>query len=109
MSDSLQSLRSRLDEIDRRLIESLAERQRVVIEIAALKADPQLCLKDPAREREILARVSQLAGARGLDNYFVESLYRRILEHSVRCLSVRQSDTGSGVEFFAPDEGGSCW
>src|SRR5262249_23782560 len=108
MSDSLQSLRSRLDEIDRRLIESLAERQRVVIEIAALKADPQLCLKDPAREREILARVSQLAGARGLDNYFVESLYRRILEHSVRCQAARQSDTGSGAELVVAYQGVSA-
>jgi chorismate mutase/prephenate dehydratase len=105
MSDSLQSLRSRLDEIDRRLIESLAERQRVVIEIAALKADPQLCLKDGAREREILARVSHLAGARGLDNYFVESLYRRILEHSVRCQAARQSDTGSGAELVVAYQG----
>src|SRR5262249_25235886 len=108
MSDSLQSLRSRLDEIDRRLIESLAERQRVVIEIAALKADPQLCLKDPAREREILARVSQLAGARGLDYYFVESLYRRILEHSVRCQAARQSDTGSGAELVVAYQGVSA-
>jgi len=93
MSNSLQSLRKQLDDVDQRLIKSLAERQRVVTEIAGLKANPELPLKDGAREREVLARVSRLASARGLDNYFVESLYRRILEHSVRCQAARQTDS----------------
>jgi len=39
MSDSLKSLRNRLDDVDRRLVEALAERQRLVTEVAALKAD----------------------------------------------------------------------
>jgi chorismate mutase/prephenate dehydratase len=95
MSDSLQSLRKQLDDVDHRLIESLAERQRVVTEIAGLKANPEFPLKDGAREREVLARVSRLASARGVDNYFVESLYRRILEHSVRCQAARQTDSNA--------------
>src|SRR5205085_313586 len=65
MSDPLESLRNRIDELDRRLIEALAERQRVVTEIAGLKADPALPLRDAERERDLLSRVSALAGARG--------------------------------------------
>ena len=42
MSDSLQSLRKRLDDVDLRLIETLAERQRGVADVAAVKADPGL-------------------------------------------------------------------
>ena len=105
MSDSLHSLRKQLDDVDHRLVESLADRQRVVIEIAALKADPTLSLKDAAREREILTRVSQLAGARGLDSYFVESLYRRILKHSVRCQAARQTDGRSDTELIVAYQG----
>ena len=94
MPDSLHSIRNRLDDLDRRLVEALAERQQLVAEVAALKADPTLPLQDVERERELLARIAELARANGLDSYFVESLYRRILEHSVRFQAARQ--TGSG-------------
>ncbi len=105
MSDSLKSLRNRLDDVDRRLVEALAERQRLVTEVAALKADPALPLKDAERERELLARVSQLAGAQGLDSYFVESLYRRILEHSIRFQAARQSDARSNATLVVAYQG----
>src|SRR5437867_3725195 len=96
MSTSLDSLRTRLDALDRSLIEALAERQRVVAEVAALKADPALPLRDVERERELLARVTALADAQGLDSYFVESIYRNILEHSVRFQAARQNDATAG-------------
>src|SRR5260370_18181349 len=105
MSDSLKSLRNRLDDVDRRLVEALAERERLVTEGAALKADPALPLKDAERERELLARVSQLAGAQGLDSYFVESLYRRILEHSIRFQAARQSDARSNATLVVAYQG----
>lgn len=91
MSTSLLSLRQQLDDIDRHLVEALADRQQIITEVAALKADPALPLKDATRERDLLARVSQLAAKHGLDSYFVESLYRRILDHSVRLQAVEQT------------------
>lgn len=97
MSDSLQSLRERLDDVDRRIVGTLAERQRLVCNVAALKADPTLPLRDAVRERELLANISTLAKAEGVDGYFAESLYRRILEHSVRFQAARQSEPGAGL------------
>src|SRR6266480_1549602 len=82
MSDPLESLRNRIDELDRRLIEALAE-----------------------RERDLLSRVSALAGAQGLDSYFVESLYRRILEHSVRFQAARQDNEGRGAGLVVAYQG----
>jgi len=105
MSDPLESLRNRIDELDRRLIEALAERQRVVTEIAGLKTDPVLPLQDAERERDLLSRVSALAGAQGLDSYFVESLYRRILEHSVRFQAARQDNEGRGAGLVVAYQG----
>ncbi len=96
MSDPLQPLRERLDEVDRRVVVALAERQRLVSEVAALKADPQLPLRDAHRERELLAKISALAKAEGVDGYFVETLYRRILEHSVRFQAARQGESPGG-------------
>ena len=78
-------------------MEALAERQRLVIEVAALKADPQLPLRDAGRESELLTKISALAKAEGVDGYFVESLYRRILEHSVRFQAARQGDAGPAL------------
>lgn len=97
MSTSLDSLRIRLDALDRRLIDDLAERQRVVSAVATLKNDPALPLRDVERERELLARVSALANEQGLDSYFIESLYRNILEHSVRYQAARQNTNGAAA------------
>jgi chorismate mutase/prephenate dehydratase len=95
MSDSLQSLRKHLDDVDLRLIEALAERQRIVSDVAALKNDPSLPLQDENRERELLSRIAELADSRGLDRYFVESLYARILDHSLRFQVARQHTNGA--------------
>jgi chorismate mutase / prephenate dehydratase len=105
MPDPLESLRNRIDELDRRLIEALAERQRIVAEIAELKADPALPLQDAERERDLLSRVSALANAQGLDSYFIESLYRRILEHSVRFQAARQDEGRRGAGFVVAYQG----
>ena len=105
MSDPLESLRTRVDELDRRLIDALAERQRVVTEIAGLKADPTLPLQDTERERDLLSRVSAFARTQGLDSYFVESLYRRILEHSVRFQAARQGNDGRGAGLVVAYQG----
>jgi len=91
MSDSLHSLRTQLDDVDARVIQALAERQQLVSDVAALKNDPTLPLQDQQRERELLARVGELAKEHGLDSYFVESLYRRILSHSVRFQAEHQT------------------
>jgi chorismate mutase / prephenate dehydratase len=105
MSDPLQSLRSRLDDVDGHLIETLAERQRLVAEMAALKTNPGLPLKDADRERDLLARISSLAEAKGIDSYFVESLYRRILDHSVRFQAARQGEFGTSVPLTVAYQG----
>ncbi len=91
MSDTLQSLRTRLDGVDSRVIEALAERQQLVSEIASLKHDPNLPLHDAQRERELLSRLTELAREHGLDSYFVETIYRKILNHSVRFQAEHQT------------------
>ena len=94
MSD-LPTLRADLDAVDRRLVEALAERQRLVSDVAAVKAaDGALPIQDPDREQTLLSRVHQLAEEAGVDGYFASQLYRQILRHSVRYQAVRQSGEG---------------
>ncbi|HIG75124.1 MAG TPA: 3-deoxy-7-phosphoheptulonate synthase [Bacteroidetes bacterium] len=97
MSD-LPSLRADLDALDRRLVDALAERQRLVREVATVKADDAgLPLQDADREQALLARIHQLAEDAGVDGYFASTLYRQILRHSVRFQAVRQRDEASGL------------
>ena len=92
----LSALRDDLDAVDRRLVEALAERQRLVADVAAVKADDDgLPLRDADREAALLARVHRLAEDAGVDGYFASTLYRQILRHSVRYQAARQG-TGPG-------------
>ena len=96
MSD-LSDLRDSLDAVDRRLVQALAERQRLVASVAAVKADDDaLPIQDPDREHDLLARVQALAEDAGVDGYFASTLFRQILRHSVQFQAVRQQD-GAGA------------
>ncbi len=84
MESSLESLRQRLDALDEQLVRALSNRQELVAEVAGLKAAGLNFLRDKDREERLLARVSDLGAACGLDGYFVTRLFREILDHSVR-------------------------
>lgn len=76
--------RALLDAVDRGILDALRERQAIVDEIAAAKAEGEAALHDPAREEELLEKLDAEAHARGLNRHFVRGLYRQILQHSVR-------------------------
>lgn len=80
---ALEEARNRIDEIDRRFVELLAERYAVVDEICEMKAKDGEDVKDPAREAELLDHVASIADENGLAPEFVRQLYKRILSHSV--------------------------
>ncbi len=86
MSDKLDlgALRHALDDVDRRLIDALAERQSIVGKVTALKTAGQKPLRDVLREEAILNRLVDLGAGAGLDRHFVTRLYQEILEQSVR-------------------------
>ena len=60
MSD-LSTLRDDLDAVDRKLVDALAERQRLVADVAAVKAaDGALPIQDPDREQDRNHPVEQI-------------------------------------------------
>ncbi len=102
----LSNLRDRLDQTDRDLIALLAERQRLIGEVAAVKLDdPALPLHDPGRERALLGRIHDLAEEAGLDGYFATTVYRRILDHSIRVQASRQAPRDAVRVAFQGEEG----
>ncbi|MGM0575109.1 MAG: prephenate dehydratase domain-containing protein [Myxococcota bacterium] len=84
MADELSELRRRIDEVDRAIVEALAERRSVVSEVAGYKKEGASFLRDRAREEEHLGELVELGRDLGLDGFFVTEVFRQILDHSVR-------------------------
>jgi chorismate mutase len=59
LNTRIQTLRDRLDEVDRAIVWSLNDRARLVQELAAVKGEAGAQLYDPQREEEILRRVAE--------------------------------------------------
>ncbi len=99
---TVQEARSRIDEINERVVELLAERQSVVDELCDIKADAGHTVRDPEREAELLAHVRSIAEERGLPPDLAETLFEEILAHSVQ-RQRRKRDADGNLE----SEGGA--
>ncbi|HKU39711.1 MAG TPA: bifunctional chorismate mutase/prephenate dehydrogenase [Polyangiales bacterium] len=78
----LPELRARLDKVDRGVLELLAERMRIVAEVARFKRNERVEIRDSDRERQVLDARRKLAHELGLDPAPVEAIYRQILNAS---------------------------
>ncbi|MGD8859699.1 MAG: bifunctional chorismate mutase/prephenate dehydrogenase [Myxococcales bacterium] len=76
---ALSDLRAEIDEIDHEVLSLLARRMRVVEQVAAVKKQDRVAIRDYQRERQLLddrtARAEQLGLAPGP----IESIYRQIM------------------------------
>ncbi len=81
---NLNSIRERLSAADAALVDALAARQRLVFEVAQVKAEGKAALRDVSREEDVLTRVVELGRESGLDPFHVTRLFREILGHSLR-------------------------
>jgi chorismate mutase / prephenate dehydratase len=76
-------LRDRIEAVDRKIIELIAERLKIVEDVAAAKLAAASPFRDREREDMLLQRLRGLAVAAGLDAHQVERLYRVVLDMSV--------------------------
>ena len=85
MSSPLDGIRAQLDDVDRRLVQALSDRARLIQTVAELKRGGNAVpLRDVEREEGLLTRVVSLASETSLDATHVTRLYREILDHSLR-------------------------
>src|SRR3954468_4519986 len=82
-SPDMVSLRDRIEAVDRQLIALVAERLKIVEEVAAAKLAAASPFRDREREDLLLQRLRGLAIAAGLDAHQIERLYRVIMDMSV--------------------------
>jgi chorismate mutase/prephenate dehydratase len=79
----LSALRDRIDAVDRQIIALLAERLRIVEEVAVAKLEAASPFRDREREERLLLRLREHATAAGIDPHEIERLYRVVMDMSV--------------------------
>jgi chorismate mutase/prephenate dehydratase len=105
----LQRLRAELDAIDTRIVESLADRLRVVGVISAFKETQPDKIRDHHREHTLLEHLQSVARDLRLDPHFVTRLFREILDYSVRrqeehlLARARGSDSSTVIAYQGTD------
>jgi chorismate mutase/prephenate dehydrogenase len=76
---ALQELRDRIDRIDHQFMNLLAQRHRAVGEVAAVKRETGVPIRDEGREADLLADRRKVADLSGLNPEVTESLFRLVL------------------------------
>jgi isochorismate pyruvate lyase len=92
---ALDDVRRRLDQVDERLVEVLAERSRLIAEVIELKRRHGIAVVDRAREDEMLARIEARAVAAGLDPRIARQILRAVID-AFTLLEVEDLGTAHG-------------
>jgi len=80
---TLDDLRSRLNDLDRQLLELVAQRQAVVADIGRVKLDTGAGTRDYQRERDVLLRARKNADAVGVSPALGEALLQLLIRGSL--------------------------
>jgi chorismate mutase-like protein len=82
--EELPKFRKELDELDRRLIDTLAQRFAVCRQVAGYKAEHQIPMMQPGRVLDVKTRAAQRAVSAGLTERFALELYDLIILEACR-------------------------
>jgi chorismate mutase/prephenate dehydratase len=80
----LQTIRDKLDSVDKQIVDGLAQRILLVSEVARIKSGDTRALRDILREEELLTKLLKFGSDLGVDRYLLTRVYQEILEHSLR-------------------------
>jgi chorismate mutase-like protein len=81
MAPGISTLRDAIDVVDRKILELLAERLRLVEQVGEVKRSLGLDVYDPTRERDLLDKVAQLAPA-PLAPAMAQRIFQNIIQES---------------------------
>lgn len=83
-TESIEALRSQIDECDNSLLDILAKRMRINREIATYKREHNMTIVQATRYNEILDKRGAQGVLCGMSDEFVRTIFERIHEESVR-------------------------
>jgi chorismate mutase/prephenate dehydratase len=79
----LQELRQKIDEVDEGIVRLIARRLEMVGLVIKEKAGRPQMIRDPARERAVLARVEGVAQSLGVSGPLARKIFSEIITHSL--------------------------
>jgi len=80
---SIEDWRTRIDEIDRKLVKLMNDRSQCVIEIARIKKQRNMKVVDPEREKNVFRNVKNENNG-PLDSDGLQRIFERIIDESRR-------------------------
>lgn len=81
--ENIDELRDRIDVLDNELLDLLANRMKVSDEIGVYKKQNNITILQPGRWDKILAKVFEKGAEKGLDNEFLEKVFKAIHQASI--------------------------
>ncbi|MGQ0527671.1 MAG: chorismate mutase [Alphaproteobacteria bacterium] len=78
----LEPYRARIDELDQKILELLAQRYEVIEEVGHLKAREGIASTLPGRVDEVRENAARMAAEKNLDEDFIRTLYAQLIDHS---------------------------
>ena len=82
MSHPLEKHRTRIDEIDRAILDLLAERFDIVREVGVIKADTGMKIHQKARRAEVLDNVARMARERNLSEERMRHIFIQLIDYA---------------------------
>ncbi|WP_395341806.1 prephenate dehydratase [Ningiella sp. W23] len=82
-TEELEALRKAITDTDQSLLEIIAKRQTLTMQVAKTKVKNHIPVRDQAREEQLLVRLIKQGQSVGLDPHFVTKLFHVIIEDSV--------------------------
>ncbi|MEX0660819.1 MAG: prephenate dehydratase [Balneolaceae bacterium] len=81
---SLKEIRKIIDNLDDTIIKALADRQKIVKDVLNDKLETSKGIRDSEREDAMMESIRKKAVDAGMDPYFLEQLFKEVINHSVR-------------------------
>ncbi len=80
----LQGVRTQISQLDTQLLSLFSRRRELVRQVAKIKTDHGIPLRDKGRENELLSRLIRLGKDQNLDSHFILEIFHRIIDDSLQ-------------------------
>ena len=80
----LEGLRNSISQLDEQLLNLFSKRRELVRDVAAVKTEHGIQLRDKVRENELLSRLIRLGKEQNLDSHFILDIFHRIIDDSLQ-------------------------